>query len=1425
MFRTDHTESQYKFFFRRAFMLFLVLSVCGGAWADATWNGSEDTDWSNQNNWTGALSGTVTIPAGRENYPVLTESVSYPDATLVIESGASLGLDSSTLSVLHVKNDGAINLGVGTLALSGKWTNSGTLSGNRDGAVEFVDPDSVSTVSGDTYWINFKCITPGKKIVIESGSFQKIRYEFEIEGESGNPVEISSSVSSSSFYLYVPSRNSFYCSYAKFSDCKSAKESDKNTINDYSGVLGPGCIDAGNNSGLFATVYVWGGTNSVRWEERLNWKVENASGGTSSTNAAPDLENRALTIKIANRSNKAINLPDTVSVKELIVESGSSLVIGTQKVTVETKVENNGTLEIGTGGSLTARDFDNKGSLVLSSGASASLSVTGTKTNGLFSEVRYKGSVEKLEDFVGLWGRKYEKLTFDSLTYFKELKDTDESDPGKLWYKNISPELAFEDMTISGSLTGSEGLSLTIKSKGSSGTSGLKFKELEISGLSDNESVSGSGIVASGTPVNKITFSSALSTQTFILKSNALQGSVLNLTFSIPGIGTVGTFDSRVFTEWLGTKDNKWNENENWTSGAPEAITTYAIIKGGRDNYPVLNSPLNLTGLNLTVEADGKIDFNGQNVSLKSIANSGTLCLSGTETVTVSGSRTNNPGSTVEYNTGNDPATVLTSLCLGFDYENLTLSGSGTVKIASPDPADPVSYVIRKTFSVAENTKVNIGLTTVKAERVSNAGTITIAERNEGQELKAIETGFLDNSGTVSVGKLAQVVSPSVNSTVLENKGLIEIEADGQLHGYSAVKNLTGGCIHFKAGGTFHCTTFENRGSFLSEGPTSFGSLTNGIRNYGSFELCGKELSLRGAGKPKYNEPGSKITYTQRITSQTMLTWGDSYENLALNAGIEFFSGWDSIRCTNRDLDIGFALPSMENHTVENLTIWKDKNFDVTVTTNAADQFFGKLVLKLESGRGKLSDLEVAGIDSDTLTYNSSTGEIVFSSFASSHSFRLTVKDSTADDLKMTFSVKGFKEDKNRVMSINYGHEMPTITQCHAVAGSDKLSVFFSIPVNGSLSETVNWTKAFIIRRGDADSELQIDESVPASAIRQKNDRNKVMGITFTLNGPVTFEALEKDKVCVNPSFPEGIKSTAGVPLMLDQKHVLSDFASGLVKVETAYANQSMTGPVRVFDGTSVDKVPAGSDISIKVDKDGSFASWDSGLELVMVFGTYSSESSSWRNLVKGFYEEADIDDSSDSRSRGKYAEIMNELKQAETDGKTLEADDENMIFASLAFCQSVGWTGGKKTQFVFAWKKSDGSLVTNADGKPLYCLAVFGQEDVADPVCDVWTFDIGQMKQQDQGVTILNNVLNLNRSDVATLNLEVETAGMVTVQVMTIDGDIVKTLHRGRLGKGSYDFDWDGKNASGRTVARGMYFVRVVGPDMEQTRKIMVVK
>jgi hypothetical protein len=97
--------------------------------------------------------------------------------------------------------------------------------------------------------------------------------------------------------------------------------------------------------------------------------------------------------------------------------------------------------------------------------------------------------------------------------------------------------------------------------------------------------------------------------------------------------------------------------------------------------------------------------------------------------------------------------------------------------------------------------------------------------------------------------------------------------------------------------------------------------------------------------------------------------------------------------------------------------------------------------------------------------------------------------------------------------------------------------------------------------------------------------------------------------------------------------------------------------------------------------------------------------------------------------------------------------------------------------------------------------------------------------RPQVGGVTILNNVIDPTKNEVTALNYELTRRGRVTISVFTLDGTMVRQLVRSVQEAGNHDASWDGLNQGGRPVARGMYFIRIVAPDIDEIRKVMVVK
>ncbi|WP_461245899.1 hypothetical protein [Treponema sp. R6D11] len=144
----------------------------------------------------------------------------------------------------------------------------------------------------------------------------------------------------------------------------------------------------------------------------------------------------------------------------------------------------------------------------------------------------------------------------------------------------------------------------------------------------------------------------------------------------------------------------------------------------------------------------------------------------------------------------------------------------------------------------------------------------------------------------------------------------------------------------------------------------------------------------------------------------------------------------------------------------------------------------------------------------------------------------------------------------------------------------------------------------------------------------------------------------------------------------------------------------------------------------------------------------------------------------------------------------------------------------GAKFEFIFRLSNTSDMFVARLDAPPntipsnWYTLVrPFG-------------FNIQGIRYQRGGVTILNNVINSDNKETAIIRYDLPRAGKVTIQIYTLDGTLVKSIRRNESrDSGAHVDTWDGSNNGGRAVARGMYFVRVVGPDIDEIRKIMVVK
>ena len=172
----------------------------------------------------------------------------------------------------------------------------------------------------------------------------------------------------------------------------------------------------------------------------------------------------------------------------------------------------------------------------------------------------------------------------------------------------------------------------------------------------------------------------------------------------------------------------------------------------------------------------------------------------------------------------------------------------------------------------------------------------------------------------------------------------------------------------------------------------------------------------------------------------------------------------------------------------------------------------------------------------------------------------------------------------------------------------------------------------------------------------------------------------------------------------------------------------------------------------------------------------------------------------------------------------------------------NAGWTSGDQISFLFGLADGGGTplmicrnpvlLGTSTPTAPIYdvsaksplfALRLKNPSDISS--ADLWSFKLQKQKSQRGGVTILNNVINASTGEKTTLQVDMPSAGRLDVIIMTLDGDIVQYLQHGQAESGTHYFTWDGTTKSGKSVARGLYFVRIFGSGIDETRKVMVVK
>ncbi len=168
-------------------------------------------------------------------------------------------------------------------------------------------------------------------------------------------------------------------------------------------------------------------------------------------------------------------------------------------------------------------------------------------------------------------------------------------------------------------------------------------------------------------------------------------------------------------------------------------------------------------------------------------------------------------------------------------------------------------------------------------------------------------------------------------------------------------------------------------------------------------------------------------------------------------------------------------------------------------------------------------------------------------------------------------------------------------------------------------------------------------------------------------------------------------------------------------------------------------------------------------------------------------------------------------------------ANDAGVLFDIPKDAVTANWKSGDQISFLFKMGNYTVDHFANGTIEPLYAVRLKNPNDITS--LDLWSFKIKETTLQRGGVSILNNVINVDYGENTVVQVDLKESGNLNVIVMTLDGNIVTYLRHGHTDAGTHYYKWNGTNNGGSKVARGLYFVRVIGPGIDETRKVMCVK
>lgn len=535
------------------------------------------------------------------------------------------------------------------------------------------------------------------------------------------------------------------------------------------------------------------------------------------------------------------------------------------------------------------------------------------------------------------------------------------------------------------------------------------------------------------------------------------------------------------------------------------------------------------------------------------------------------------------------------------------------------------------------------------------------------------------------------------------------------------------------------------------------------------------------------------------------------------------------------------------------------KFYDFTCTTaDAVVAFDAKAIINVDhqinitGNSGQLIDLTV---DDATITSDSDkwTLDVVWDVEAGTLEHPRPIISYVAPHKSSSYSailkgcLVGCVDDANDLhdsTNVNWFDDMPTILMTIAPVGGKQLFVLFSTEVSAAPSEDL---RTGVALKSATISNL-IDPAAPVTTYTGISDKSKT-AVVFGLTRELTWDDLfgsDSLHVEINRISAVRVRNTR-ISYQQGVKHCASDFAVNAARMLFGYDNfidsstpltiEKGTNSVRVWDQSVPvsNRLHSDSDLLFQSQFD---TSVPSGIKLEMIAQLTSQLNESvigdnYRNyynldtrlwLPSAFLPLSSLNQTvpaaqkiaQDSTSSGRLSNFTLHFDRSSSSPLFQMKDGEE-----IQFLLKVKNADDSDFEIVHDYIYENGSY-TPVPG-PLYVIRLVDDADITS--FDLWSVMLQSTTMQRGNVTILNNVINADNREQTFVTVELQKAGSLTVQVLTLDGSVITTLQRGRKQPGTYGYSWDGTNGKGRPVARGMYFIRVIGPDIDETRKVMVVR